>query len=99
MKTKRQKQILRANQTKPGIQVKGSAWIGGCQPPRNRIVVSADIRIMFAYSPRKNRAKDIEEYSTKKPATSSLSPSGRSKGARFVSARVQIGRASCRERV
>src|SRR5919107_3592417 len=88
MKVKRQRQILRANQIGPGIQVKGSAWIGGSQPPRNRIVVSADMRIMFAYSPRKNRAKAMELYSTKKPATSSLSPSGRSKGARLVSASV-----------
>ena len=31
-------------------------------------------------------AKLMPLYSTKKPATSSLSPSGRSKGARFVSA-------------
>ncbi len=50
------------------------------------MTVSADIRIMFAYSPRKNSAKDMLLYSTKKPATSSLSPSGRSKGARLVSA-------------
>ena len=54
------------------------------------MVVSEDIRIMFAYSPRKNRAKDMEEYSTKKPATNSLSPSGRSKGARLVSARAEM---------
>ena len=46
--------------------------------------------IMFAYSPRKNRAKVIEEYSTKKPATSSDSPSGRSKGERLVSARTEM---------
>src|SRR5918997_254918 len=88
MNTKRQSAILSANQTGPGIQVKGSAAIGGSQPPRNRIDVKADIRIMLAYSPRKNRAKVMELYSTKKPATSSLSPSGRSKGARLVSARV-----------
>src|SRR3954471_5060868 len=86
MKTKRQRQIFRMNQTGPGTQVKGSIAIGGCQPPRKRMVVSADIRIMFAYSPRKNSAKDMLLYSTKKPATSSDSPSGRSKGARLVSA-------------
>src|SRR6476620_7678960 len=88
MKVKRQRQIFRMNQIGPGIQMNGSIAIGGSQPPRNRIVVSADIRIMLAYSPRKNSAKDIELYSTKKPATSSDSPSGKSKGARFVSARV-----------
>ena len=48
------------------------------------------IRIMLAYSPRKNSAKVIDEYSTLKPATSSDSPSGRSKGARLVSARVEM---------
>src|SRR5690242_7931170 len=90
MKTKRQKQILNTNQSGPGIQLKGATSTGGNHPPRNRIVVSADIRIMFAYSPRKNSAKDIELYSTKKPATSSDSPSGRSKGARFVSANVEM---------
>src|SRR5262245_34177989 len=42
--------------------------------------------MMFAYSPRKNRPNDIDEYSAKKPATSSDSPSGRSNGTRLVSA-------------
>src|SRR3546814_2178102 len=73
----------------PGIQVKGAKSNGGSQPPRNRIDVIALIRIMLAYSPRKNRAKVIAEYSTKKPATSSDSPSGRSKGERLVSASVE----------
>ncbi len=41
---------------------------------------------MFAYSARKKTAKVIPEYSTWKPATSSLSPSATSKGARLVSA-------------
>ena len=63
---------------------------GASQPPRNRIVVIPLIRIMFAYSPRKNRAKLIELYSTKNPATISLSPSGRSNGERLVSARVEM---------
>jgi hypothetical protein len=44
------------------------------------------MRIMFAYSARKNTANIIPEYSTWKPATISLSPSATSKGARFVSA-------------
>ncbi len=50
------------------------------------MVVIPLIRIMFAYSPRKNSAKLMALYSTKKPATISLSPSGRSNGARLVSA-------------
>lgn len=44
---------------------------------------------MLAYSARKNRAKGPPAYSTLKPETSSDSPSVRSKGARFVSARVE----------
>lgn len=41
---------------------------------------------MLAYSARKSRAKDMEEYSTLYPDTSSDSPSVRSKGALLVSA-------------
>src|ERR1700754_1540069 len=59
---------------------------GDSQPPRNRIAVSIEIRIMFAYSARKNTAKVMPEYSTWKPATISDSPSATSKGARLVSA-------------
>ena len=58
--------------------------------PRKRIVESVFIRRMFAYSARKNRAKGPPAYSTLKPETSSDSPSVRSKGARFVSARVEM---------
>lgn len=45
---------------------------------------------ILAYSARKNSAKGPPAYSTLKPETSSDSPSVRSKGARFVSARVEI---------
>ena len=45
-----------------------------------------DIKIILLYSPRKKNAKTIDEYSKLKPATSSASASGKSKGARFVSA-------------
>src|SRR3954471_11895186 len=78
------------NQITPGIQVNGATSNSGSQPPRNRIVVSALIRNMFAYSPRKNSAKAIAEYSTKNPATISDSPSGRSNGDRLVSANVEM---------
>src|SRR5271169_1108774 len=90
MKQNSTKQIFRMNQIGPGTQVNGAMSNGGSQPPRNRIVVNALISIMLAYSPRKNSAKLIEEYSTKKPATISLSPSGRSNGARLVSARIEM---------
>lgn len=46
--------------------------------------------MMLAYSARKNRAKGPPAYSTLNPDTSSDSPSVRSKGARLVSARVEI---------
>lgn len=45
---------------------------------------------MLEYSARKNSAKGPPAYSTLKPETSSDSPSVRSNGARFVSARVEI---------
>ncbi len=58
--------------------------------PKNRIIVRAFIIIMFAYSARKKRAKGPPAYSTLKPETSSDSPSVRSKGARLVSANVEM---------
>jgi len=42
------------------------------------------------YSAKKNRAKPILAYSTLKPETSSDSASGKSKGARLVSANMDI---------
>lgn len=48
------------------------------------------IIIMLAYSARKKRAKGPAAYSTLNPETSSDSPSVRSKGARLVSANVEI---------
>lgn len=58
--------------------------------PKNRIVVKIFIIIMLAYSARKNSANGPAAYSTLKPETSSDSPSVKSNGARFVSARVEI---------
>lgn len=45
---------------------------------------------MLAYSARKNRAKGPPAYSTLNPDTNSDSPSVKSNGARFVSARVEV---------
>lgn len=56
----------------------------------NTIVDRAFIRIMFIYSAMKNRAKGPAAYSTLNPETNSDSPSVRSNGARFVSARVEM---------
>src|ERR1700712_3214157 len=90
MNTNMMNRTLAMNQIGPGIQVNGAIPTGGSQPPRNRMLVIPAIRNMLAYSPRKNRPKASELYSTKKPATSSLSPSGRSNGARLVSASAEM---------
>ena len=60
------------------------------QPPRKIIVINNDIKIIFAYSAKKNKAKLIAEYSTLYPDTNSASASGKSKGALFVSAKAEI---------
>src|ERR1700742_3023339 len=83
---KKKKQILSRNQKMPGTQVKGATLNGGSQPPRNRMEHIAHISTLERYSPRKNSRNGVEEYSTKKPATNSLSASTRSKGGRLVSA-------------
>lgn len=44
---------------------------------------------MCEYSAKKNKAKDIEEYSTLNPDTNSDSPSVRSNGALLVSAKLE----------
>lgn len=58
--------------------------------PRNTIDDRAFIKIMLVYSAMKNSANGPAAYSTLKPETSSDSPSVRSKGARFVSAKVEM---------
>lgn len=60
------------------------------EAPRNRIVERVFMSKILAYSARKNRANGPPAYSTLKPETSSDSPSVRSKGARLVSASVEI---------
>jgi hypothetical protein len=60
------------------------------QPPINIITVNKLIKIIEPYSARKKSANPILEYSTLKPETSSDSASGKSKGARLVSAKIEI---------
>jgi hypothetical protein len=60
------------------------------QPPKNIITVNVLIKIIDPYSARKKRAKPILAYSTLNPETSSDSASGKSKGALFVSAKMDI---------
>jgi hypothetical protein len=57
-------------------------------PPKNKTTVRTLIRIIEPYSARKNNANPILAYSTLKPETNSDSASGKSKGARLVSARI-----------
>lgn len=57
---------------------------------KNKMIVKAFIIIILAYSARKNSANGPAAYSTLKPETNSDSPSVRSKGARLVSAKVEI---------
>lgn len=59
---------------------------GANHPPKKQIAIITDNQSILLYSARKNNANVIAEYSTLKPATSSASASGKSKGARFVSA-------------
>src|SRR6266571_4627324 len=74
--------ILSSSQGSPS----GMVGQGESHPPRNMIEASAEIRIMFMYSARKNTANATPEYSTWNPATISDSPSATSNGWRLVSA-------------
>lgn len=67
-----------------------SGNVGVWRAPKKRIVESEFISKMLAYSAKKNRANGPPAYSTLKPETSSDSPSVRSKGARLVSASVEM---------
>ncbi len=60
---------------------------GRSHPPKNSVVATDETTIMFAYSARKNSANRMPLYSVWKPPVSSCSASGRSNGARLVSAR------------
>src|SRR5215475_3663892 len=85
---KKKKAVLSRNQTKPKAgRLSGRMLIGDSQPPRNRMLIRPQSMMTFIYSARKNKRNGPEEYSTKKPATSSDSASKRSKGGRWVSAR------------
>jgi len=59
-------------------------------PPKKKIINKQLINKILAYSPKKNAANRNAEYSTLYPATNSASASGKSNGARFVSAKIDI---------
>src|SRR4029077_12934386 len=65
------------------VQLAGN---GESQPPKKRIAHRLETVIMLVYSAMKNMANLKLAYSVWKPATSSDSASGRSKGTRLVSA-------------
>lgn len=67
-----------------------SGSVGIWEAPRKRVAESVFMSRMLAYSARKNKAKGPPAYSTLNPETSSDSPSVRSKGARLVSASVEM---------
>lgn len=64
-------------------------WMG-YNVPRKIVVVRAFIIMIFIYSAMKKRANGPAAYSVLNPETSSDSPSVRSKGARLVSANVEV---------
>ena len=64
IKINKQNIIFKINQINPGIKFKNSNLNGGNQPPINNNTVKELIKIIFAYSPRKNNANGIDEYST-----------------------------------
>jgi hypothetical protein len=68
----------------------GSKLIGESHPPKKQIAIITDNHNILLYSAKKNKANVIAEYSTLKPATSSASASGKSNGARLVSANNEI---------
>src|ERR1700733_13666547 len=72
------------NQSHDGIH--SSQRNGACQPPKNKVTANPVMANNPKYSPRKNSAYLKPEYSVKKPAIISDSPSGKSKGARLASA-------------
>src|SRR5437867_8732979 len=63
---------------------------GPFQPPRKSVTAIAQIVMTLANSPRKKSPNFMLEYSVWNPATSSASASGRSNGARLVSANAVI---------
>ena len=53
----------KTNQITPGIQFNGAISINGNQPPKKKIFTILHIKIILAYSPKKNNAKPIAAYS------------------------------------
>jgi len=59
-------------------------------PPKKNKVNRKLIKIILPYSDKNNKANPPLPYSTLKPETNSDSPSAKSKGVRFVSAKLEV---------
>jgi hypothetical protein len=57
-------QVFTPTQKLKGITVNGNILKNGNQPPKKNKLHSKLIKIIFEYSPKKNNAKVIAEYST-----------------------------------
>src|SRR5580698_7119281 len=77
-----------ANQSHDGSH--SSHWNGACHPPRKSVTANPVTANNPRYSPRKKSAYLNPEYSVRKPAMISDSPSGRSNGDRLDSAAAAI---------
>ncbi|PVZ96502.1 hypothetical protein BB558_007624, partial [Smittium angustum] len=62
-------------------------------PPKNNIVIKADIDIIAPYSPKNIKAKEKELYSVNAPLTNSDSDSTKSKG----EVRISVLQSSCKD--
>src|SRR2546429_4824987 len=80
MNTDTKMKTLSRNQRGP------SGAYGPCQPAKKSVTASAESVIMLMYSAVWKRPQRMPEYSVRYPATSSVSASGRSNGARDDSA-------------
>ena len=83
------KRYAENNTLSPKLNSLGIGKNAESHPPKNSETHRADISNIFAYSPKKNKAKVTEEYSVLYPETSSASASGKSNGALLVSASIE----------
>src|SRR3954466_94922 len=84
----------------PGIREKTKSQVGPCSafgkgrshPPSHNVTAIDETAIIAEYSARKNRDQRKPLYSVWNPAVSSDSASGKSNGARLVSATMAIAK-------
>src|ERR1700722_12076588 len=89
-----------ARNVRPGVTEKISSQVdplsalgnGRSQPPSQGVTAIENTAIIAEYSPTKKNARGEPLYSVWKPAVNSDSASGKSKGARFVSATIAMAK-------